>query len=371
MACLLGCTIAAGAESKGDAESADLPPELMKELLGTTVSVDLRAGAGYKDNVLLTETNPIKSAFLRADVDAFIWKPPVVLTDAYWAISGSETRYLGAPSDAKSERVWLTQGELRYAIGTYFKAGLMIQGYYQDQVLDLSTSETGPLRARFRVFGVTGGPNLRWEIHDPWWFEVSAAWKLERYEGVAEDYHEPATVLRVGRRLGKRHELSVAWLWKHRGYTDRNAYTIGGRPLAGTHLSTNWNQLELRFVSNWSRSWSSAVKLAGDKLRDSASGYFDYNHWRGELEVKWHKDPWQLRLTASRGLHDYKVQVSGTGFDPPSRQIRLSRVSIGGERKLTEKLSAFLESDVERNNTKDPGGSYRLNTVFTGLSYEF
>lgn len=362
--------VATGASADSDLPD-DLPADLFDDLLGTQVSVGARGGVGFKDNVLLTETGEIESIFLRAEVDALVWKPPAALTDAYWAITGMETRYFDAPDDAKGERVWMTQAELRYSIGTYFKTGLMVQGYHQDQVFDLSTSEVATFRARLKVTGVTAGPNLRWEFRDPWWFEVSAAWKLETYEGASEDYDEPGTVLRLGRKLGKRHDLSVAWLWRRRGYHDRNAYTIGGRPLPGSDLSTNWNQAEVRLLSRWSTSWTSTLKVAGDRLQDSASGYFDYDHWKADLDVTWKSDPWQVRVGLSRGAYDYNVQVAGTGFDPPPREIRQTRFSFGGERRLSDKLSAFLEVEFERNRTNEPGGSYRLNTALAGVGYDF
>lgn len=370
-ACLLAFALAvlAGAADRED-ENA-IPIDLMDDLLGTTVSVGLRGSAGYKDNVLLTESGSIESAFARAEVDAFVWRPPAALTDIYWALSGSETQYVDAPSDARHERVWITQGELRYAIGTYFKAGLSVQGYHQDQVLDLSSSGVGTFRARLKVYGVTGGPSLRWEIRNPWWFEVSAAWKLETYDGADEDYDEPGTVLRVGRKFGKRHDLSAAWLWRRRGYHDRSAYTVGGRPLLGTDLSTSWHQAELRFVSKWSASWSTTLKLAGDQLRDSASGYFDYDHWRADIDVAWRRDPWKLRLTASRGFYDYTIQIAGTGFDPPPREIRQTRAAFTAERKITDRFSAFAEVETERYKTNETGGSYRLNTALAGIAYDF
>lgn len=370
-ACLLAAAVALAADIAHGSDDVAIPDDLMEDLFGTTVSVGLRGSAGFKDNVLLTENARIESPFLRAEADVLVWRPPAALTDVYWALTGSETHYLDAPGDARHERVWMTQGELRYAIGTYFKAGFTIQGYHQDQVLDLSTSEAATLRARFKVFGVTAGPNLRWEIRAPWWFEASAAWKLEAYEGADADFDEPGTQLRIGRKVGRRHDVSVAWLWRERGYRDRNSYTVGGRPLPGTSLSTRWNQGELRFVSKWSPAWSSTLKFAADKLQDSASGYFDYDHWRADLDVAWRRDPWKVRFTAMRGAYEYRIQIAGTGFDPPSREIRQSRGVLAAERSLGAKLSVFAEAELERDATNEEGGSYRLNTVLAGLAYDF
>ncbi|HEY5552249.1 MAG TPA: hypothetical protein VIK52_10180 [Opitutaceae bacterium] len=369
--CLLAFVVAITAGAADVEDEVAIPADLMDDLLGTTVSVGLRGSAGFKDNVLLTETDRIESTFLRAEIDAFVWRPPAVLTDFYWALSGAETRYVDAPGDARHERMWMTQGELRYAIGTYFKAGLTVQGYHQDQVLDLSAIGVGTFRARLKVYGVTAGPNLRWEIRNPWWFEVSAAWKLETYDGADADYDEPGTVLRLGRKLGRRHDASVAWLWRGRGYHNRNAYTVGGRPLPGTSLSTHWNQAELRFVSKWSASWSTTLKVAGDQLRDPASGYFDYDHWRADIYVAWRRDPWRVRLTASRGDYEYLIQIAGTGFDPPPREIKQTRAALGAERKITDKLAAFAELETERFRTNETGGSYRLNTALAGVAYDF
>jgi len=363
------CAATAATETEG----LDIPDELMDDLLGTTLSVGLRGSAGFKDNVLLTETGKIESAFLRAELDAFLWRPPETLTDVYWTISGGETYYIGAPKDARSERVWITQAEIRYAIGTYFKAGLAVQGYYQDQVLDLSAGEIGTFRARLKVAGVTGGPNLRWEIWNPWWFEVSAGWKLEIYEGAPEDFDEPGYTVRIGRKLGKRHDLSAAWTWRGRDYHDRNAYTVGGRPLPGTTLSTRWEQWELRLVSKWtdSGSWTSTLKFAGDRLRDSAFGFFDYDHWRADADVKWKRGPWEVRARFSRGAHDYLVQLAGTGFDPASREIVQTGLTLSAERRISDRLTGFAEIEAERNRTNDPDGSFRVNTAFAGIAFEF
>ncbi|HUG09671.1 MAG TPA: hypothetical protein VMM36_01595 [Opitutaceae bacterium] len=369
--CLFAIAASVAAAPADENSAIAIPAELMDDLFGTTVSVGLRVGVGFKDNVLLTETGKIESPFVSAEVDAFVWRPPEALTDFYWAITGAETHFLDAPDDANHERVWMTQGELRYAIGTFFKTGLMIQGYHMDQVLDLSTSEIGTFRARLKVYGVTAGPNLRWEFRGPWWLEAAAAWKLEKYKGAEEDYDEPGVVARVGRKLGKRHDLSAAWLWRRKGYHDRNAYTVGGRPLPDTTLSTHWNQAELRFVSKWSASWSTTLKVAGDTLRDSASGYFDYDHWRADIDLAWRLDPWKLRLTASHGAHEFLIQIAGTGFTPPPREIRQTRGALAVERSLTEKLSLFAEVEVERSRTNEFGGSYRLNTGTAGLAYEF
>lgn len=368
---LLAVALALTARAANGEDDAAVPAGLMDDLLGTTVSVGLRGSAGFKDNVLLTETGRIESAFLRAEADVFVWRPPAGLTDLYWALSGSETRFLDAPDDARHERVWMTQGELRYAIGTFFKAGFTVQGYHQDQVLDLSAGEAATFRARLKVYGASAGPNLRWEIRNPWWFEVSTAWKLETYDGADADYDEPGTVLRLGRKLGKRHDASVAWLWRERDYRDRNAYTIGGRPLPGTSLTTRWHQGELRLVSKWSPAWSTTLKLAGDRHRDSASGYFDYDHWRADIDLAWRRDPWKVRLTASRGAYEYLVQIAGTGFDPPPREITQTRAALTAERTITGRLSVFAELEVDRNRTNELGGSYRMNTAFAGLAYDF
>lgn len=371
--CIVFATCCAAALAQ-DMKEPTLGDELLAEdFLGTTLSVGLRGAAGYKDNVLLTETGKIQSSFIRADFDAFLWRPPEFLTDVYWALTGSETLYLDAPSDAREERVWMTQAEWRYSIGTYFKAGLSVQGYHQDQVIDLSTSEIGTFRARLKVSGITAGPNLRWEIRDPWWFEVSAAWKIETYKGAPEDFDEPGFTIRIGRKLGASHDLSVAWTGRKRDYDERNAFTIGGRPLPGTTLETEWSGGELRLVSKWNKSGSlsSTMKLAADRLRDSAFGYFDYDHWQAEAEARWKNEAWDVRAKATHGVHDYLIQVSGTGFDPAPREIEQTSLSLSAERRLSERWMLFAEVSSERNETNDPGGDYRVNTGFAGLSLEF
>jgi hypothetical protein len=44
---------------------------------------------------------------------------------------------------------------------------------------------------------------------------------------------------------------------------------------------------------------------------------------------------------------------------------------VTAERRVTEKLSVFAEAELERFNTNETGGSYRLNTALAGLAYDF
>lgn len=344
--------------------AADFP-----ESLRWTLSGDARVSGGYRDNVLLSAVGSTASNFARVEADVFAWRMPVATTDFLFFVSGSETRYFDLPSDAQAERLWLARAEYRYDLGQYFRATLLGETIYQEQVFDLSESLADPFRARLKLHTYSLGPTLHWEILPPWWFALKAAWQRADFRGVPEDSHEPLAWLRVGRHLGKQHNLSAAYTFRWKDYDTRNAYTIGGRAIAGTELAVTRQEAELRLESTWGAAGAWKSKVFGGRVtnRDSASGYFDFNRWQAGAQLEYVRGRWSGSVRIRGKETRYRVQVVGEGFDPAPRRLHDRDGEVRLARKLGGGLELSAEYQHERSRTNAELASYTVNTWLVGL----
>lgn len=334
-----------------------------------SLSGDVRAVGGHRDNVLLSPVVPSSSNFARVEADLFAWRMPVATTDFLLFLSGSETHYFDLPSDAQAERMWLARAEYRYDLGEYFRATLTGDVLYQEQVFDLSESLADTFRARLKLSSFSLGPTLHWEIRRPWWFDVKASGQRADFRGAAEDSHDLTGTVRIGRHLGARHNLSLAWTGRWKNYDTRNAYTIGGRAIAGTDLAVTRQEGELRLESTWGAAAAWKTKLSGGAVanRDSASGYFDFNRWQAAAQLEYRRGPWSGSARVRGKDSRYLVQVVGEGFEPEARRMRDFDGEVKFARKLGKDLEVSAEFSRERSRTNAELASYTINTWLVGV----
>lgn len=339
--------------------------------------IGLRAAVGYKDNVLLTDRSVAaeSSVLLRAELEAFAWRLPQgdSLIDWTLLLTGVETNYPGVDGDGREERLWLAQAEVRYGFGEAFRLRSSVQGYWQDQVLDLSTLEAEGLRQRLQVGGVAWQGGGRWEFRQPWWVEADTRAKRDTFRAVREDHDEWGGGARLGRHFAeRRHALSVGVGAKRRDYAERNQVTVGGRPLPDTRLAFDQIELDARLVSEWgaARTWTSTLRSGRLRNRDNGTGFYDFDTERYGVKLVWASAPWRVEADVQHRRYTYLVQVAGTGFDPPPRRRQDTYALFRVERRWTDRLGWFAEAARDRSRSNDLAGDYDATTVFAGLSWE-
>ena len=109
----------------------------------------LRAGAGYKDNILLDKVASESSPFLLSGAELFLIRAPVDNWEFKTILSADDRRYTENQTVDKEQLFFaLAEGKRRFL--DLWNAGLSAEYFYNDQVFDASVSEQLPIRVKAR-----------------------------------------------------------------------------------------------------------------------------------------------------------------------------------------------------------------------------
>lgn len=355
---------------------AALPPELRDELqaiLGPAWvwGVTVRAGAEWRDNVLLSPVSPTARTLLRSQLESYLWRRPAGQWEWLGFLNGDVGRLLDPLPELAGEQEWFAHAEGRWTPRPGWRVSLTAQSYYQDQVLDLSATETERFVARMRVRGWRGGADLTVPLpRDLAWVLGGKAHRSD-YADFLEDFTEEEghTALRWRSDRGEGRSLMVAldWSERRRTHPDRNQYTAGGRPLPGTQLKFRMNEarLETKLVRG---NWSGSLAIVGLSNRDLASRYFNYTEQGAQLTLERATPTWRVAVEVGGSRSRYDVQTVGIGFDPPLRRRDHREMRLRVERVLSPRWSLFADVSEERSRENEAGGTYRARLLALGLS---
>jgi hypothetical protein len=322
--------------------------------------------AGYRDNLLLSPTNPESSPLLRAQLDLMTLKVPVGNFDGFVYLNIAEDRYLsGERTD--HERTIILAGEARWQRSDTFKAGWALQSYHMDQVLDVSVTETDLSTAQLQVTGFVTGPNIRWDFA-PAFLEAKATGRRDRYRSDVDGYFESEAFLRAGAAFG-RHEVGVSAARRMRDHDSRPQFTISGRPISGSILETR----QMDAIADWT------IHLGDDKKRrmvtsvgrqwnrDNGSGYFNFERDLARTRLYWKTGDWEHELGLEYNRYEFPGQFVGIGINPELRYKREIRGSWEVTRQLSRKLAAFLVVQREQSSSNDDRSRFTVQTIYAGV----
>ncbi|MGH7944271.1 MAG: hypothetical protein ACREF9_04585 [Opitutaceae bacterium] len=377
----LGGCLAAGptyaqmrAESPVAPDSITLPdatlPSESATLRSWELSGNVRGVAGYKDNLLLSAQQPDESLFVRTDAEMFWWRLPTERFEATAFANAIATHFLDATAD-KDELEAFVHGEARWFIAPSFRTTLNAEGYYLDQVFDLSTSSAARQVAQLQVTGGLASVILHWQLGPKTSLALKPGVQRDRYRDRSDDHRQRNASFTLTRQLGSHVEIAVEGRTMRRDYDYRTLFTSTGRSLAGTQLEFHQREGELRLDVTWDEAqhWKTLTKIGGHDNRDSGSGYFDYDYRWAKQELRWRRDAWQARLAARAGRYDYALQTVGIGILPPTRLREDFAAELHLERKFNERVRIFGAYQWERSRSNDPVTGYRVNTVFAGVDW--
>jgi hypothetical protein len=352
-----------------EAELAALEAAIAALTLPTwQVDTTLRAAAGWRDNVLLSAVAPESRAFARGELEGFLWRPATGAWEHLAFLNGAVTRYANPPPEVAGEQEWFLHGETRWKPHPRFLLSASLLGFFQDQVIDLSDTETERIVARIRVGGLIAGSEARLTL--PAGFAVAALGQAQRadYREFSEDYDEGRGGLRVAWSRGEAFTLTATGLARRRSYAERVTYTVSGRPLTGTRLHFAEEEGEIKAEARRGP-WSASLAARREERRDEASGYFDADEEGLRFEAGWESEPWRVNLEAAAGRMDYPVQTVGIGFTPENRWQRDREARLRVERSLGERWTLFGEAFWERSRTNLENASYTGKTFVLGIAW--
>lgn len=355
-----------------------LTPEEERELAALaqfpnwTMNASLSGAAGYRENVLLSSTNPVGSGFARGEVEAMLLRLPTGGLDGYLFLNAIETRYFST-TKTDHERTAFLVGEVRWQPVDSLKGSLQAQGYHQDQVFDVSTTETSLDTALLKMTGFTLTPALRWNFTPQWWLEAKAVARRDSFDRDLDGYDDGEARFRVGRTWGHGSEWSLEASRRWRAHDSREQFSAGGRPLTGTLLKARLTEFgtQLSWVVDAERHWRFTGALAREENRDNGSGYFDYDRDVIAAGLTWDCDPWEIQLGIGHSDYDFPVQLVGFGIAPEHRRKKETLATIEVTRHLTASLALFAFFEAERSTSNDARSQFQNNTGYAGIRWSW
>ena len=368
------------AATKNDAEAFESVPAKSK----WDVTATVRGSVGWRNNVTVSPFHPIDRAFARGEVELFVLRPLGEHFDFVSFLNADLLRYVSPPPDVPGEDQYLAHVEGRWHPTQYLRTALKALGFMQTTYIDPSLTEGSqqtPLRVRVRGGFATLTPRLSL----PGGFTIEPSLQLKRiaYTG----YHGDYTASRPGVRLEwKRHDwlaLSAAVYEHVRHYRELTASPTPRPNLYNPRLSLHQREGELKATSSFKAAgeWTVAVTVGRLENRDRATGYYDYDQDRANLEVSWQRAAWHVTVTGDAKRLDYLTQKVGFGLASarPARITDVYEVSARIERELGAQWSVFAEERWERNRSNATDDidrrikpfDYRTNTALVGVQRSF
>jgi len=305
-------------------------------------------------------------------VEALVWHRPQARMDYFAFISAEETRYFSSQV-VDHEAHAFVRAEWRYRIGDVFKFSLDGQGYYFDQIFDVSDTDVQRVVAELKVTGVTAGPTLRWAPVSWLWVEAQGTGKRETYHDGLNNSDIGEEAVRLGWRPGPRCEISVGGTERRRDFDSRLQYSSAGRPLDGTLLRIAEREGDLRCDVTWDAAarWKTTTQVGTLHYYDNGSGFFNYHQRKLEQTLEWTTDQWLVRLDGSARRLEFEVQTVGVGVYPPARIKEEFIAQLRVERKISSRWTAFAEYDWERSRSNDPIAAYLVRRELLGAKWSW
>ncbi|MBI2950222.1 MAG: hypothetical protein HYY23_21525 [Verrucomicrobia bacterium] len=345
-------------------------PKLSEESLLWDKSINLRGGFGFKDNVLLSPTQNQSSPFSAFGFDAMLIRLPINGPQFYVFLSGDDYRYLEEVGVDK-EQTFIATSKLQVPLGQAWETGLELQYIFQNQVFDVSTTESDLTTIRLKGHGIKGTPFLARKFSEAWRLQLDFPVTRQYLLEPLDDYWDIGPKLALERRYGHRSSISMGYAFDWRLYDRRAQLDSFGALQRGTSLDFHMHQFELVDRHYWDekRRWRSDTKLGFEQNADNGSGFFDYHRYQLTEQLRYTTESWMLRGQVRLNFYDYQVQR----VDPASaekRHLTTLTANVRAERKLLKKLRVFAEYEHERNLSNRESNEYSANMVLGGLDWE-
>lgn len=357
------------------AESVALPAKRAWSTWG-----GISAGAGYRDNVLLSNAGEQRSGFVRGSVDATAWNMGHERVDYWAAVRAMGTRYFSAKyksgaleKTANPDSQALLLSEVNFRPVEAFKFTLGGTAAYSHLTYDIS--DTPLLPEETEVERMTGAlsPKVRWSFLPSWWVEVQGGARRDAYPGGYNDRTTREGSFRLAWHRGRRLEVSVAGQEARRRYDERRAYNSRGDPLDDTllHIVEREGELRLKATLDAAEHWQTVTRVSVSHYVDNGSGFLEYRERKVKQDLDWSSGAWTVEFEAAARRLEFVRQTVGIGVTPPPRIRDAFYLRLMVERKLTPRWSAYAEYTWDRNRFNDPLSTYSLNEGLLGLRWNW
>ncbi len=345
---------------------------LWNESLLWDKDIVLRAGFGYKDNVLLAPSSPQGSPFFTSGLDLTIFRLPLDGWEVNFSAIGDDIRYLRRPDGLDAEDLWLASAQVQKYFGTVWRSGVELRYSYVDQVLQ-EFIIVGGAQAVHAVGNNLGlRPFVRRDLSTDWWLQLEAPLARDWWQAPLDSTWKFGGDAVLGFSYAPHSQLSLmggSFYVPHDEWLARDAL---GNEIPGRKL-TVWKQIaELKWSHQWDASnhWETATKLGFNHNGDNGGGYFDDYRYYASEELRFRTRNWEAKVSGTISYYHFPVQMIDT---PPSPTLHLTswEVSVRLERRIYKSIRSFLAFEYDQTASNDPGAEYRAHVGSGGLSWEF
>ena len=357
-----------GSHAAEPAEGASL--EEGEKLVLWERSINLRGAFGYKDNVLLSRFQDESSPFWQTSADFFLFR----LGDTPWSLTffatGEDRRYFSSES-VDSEQLLLTHLQLSRELGENWEMGTELEYYYIDQVVDVSATEAIFESLPVKSHSLVAAPFISRTL--PRDMEVKLEFEVTRqfYNEPLDDYWELGPELTFSKEYGHRSEVSLLYGFRERNYDTRRHFGLDFISIPDTELKFHQHDTELTLSHNWNeeRRWRSRLRLGFELNEDNGRGFFDYRKYRLAKRFSYVGETWEASLEGRILWYDYLIQPVVTGGDTRERTEYM--VNFRLQKRFIDKLLWFFESEHEWSRSNILVDQYQVNTLMSGVDWEF
>jgi len=368
-ATLLGLS-GVGAQTVTDDEVSALLAEALLSAEWNTIFTG-ENGAGYKDNVFISHDDPQGAAFVSARAELLVLRF-APLGPRFNIFANADAHHYFGNGVSHQEYTVFSQAHFEKDFNDRFQGSIAAQYFYQDQLLDVSVSETN--REAVPVLGNTFNvrPGVRMELPAQNWLALDAHATRQFYEEPLDDYWETGFRLTLGHSYGWNSQAALSYEPFWRPYDTDPARTASGDAITNSHRQAFQQDVRLVWRHHWNeaKSWSTVLGIGARLNSENGDGYFDYVRWSATGKIQYRAHGWEISAEGRFAHYDYQTQTVST-TDTEKRRRTDWTAALEIERQLAEKLAWVTSYEYETTLSNDPLETYTVNTVSTAIRWEF
>ena len=371
---VLSSLLVSSAAEAPTSDKLELIPEnesLWKESLLWDKDVVLRAGFGYKDNVLLSPDARQGSGFVTSGLDVTIIRLPLDGWQLSFNLTGDDVRYFRKPGGLAGEDLFLSSLEMQKYLGGSWRVGGELRYTYVDQVLEelLDVGGAQAIEAKGNLIGLR--PFVRRDLSTNWWVQVELPVNREWWQAPLDAAWRYGSQVVVGLDYGRHSHVSLSG-----GVFRVEHDTWLARDTAGNDLGTRlalWREMaELKWEHQWDREehWATVTRAGFNHSHDNGGGYFDFYRYYASETLRFRDKDWEFKLTGALSYLDFPIQTIADAGGPTLHLVT-ANASFRAERRIYKGLRCFGSYEFEQTSSNDNSSQYHYHVLLGGLSWEF
>ena len=376
MAGLWSGLLLAGTASDASTNGLELIPDnpaLLTESFLWDKDITLRAGIGYKDNVLLSPTSPQGSGFFTSGLDLTIFRLPLNGLAFNLTVTGVDARYWRDVGGVQGEDSFLASAQIEKYLREQWRIGLELKDLYADQVA-LSLIQTGGVSAVVAKGDALGvRPFVRRDLGTNWWIQLGLPVAREWWRAPLDDDWKYGARVVLAHTYGRGSQMALTYGAAYIAHDAWLATDATGTEIPGKKLALWQQTAELKWEHRWdaAQRWRSITKLGFQYEQDNGGGFYDYSLYSLSEELRFTTKNWEIKGTTGVSYYDFPVQPAESASPNPTLYITTLNLTLRAERRVYKSLKLFGAFAYERALSDQAESQYAVNIVTGGMSWEF